>query len=65
MTLRLPDDVDAALREQARRDGLSLNEAVIKAVSDYASQRTRRRDEYIREIAEHDREILRRLGEGA
>jgi hypothetical protein len=65
MTLRLPEDVDTALREQARRDGLSLHEAIVKAVTDYSSQRAVRRDGFIAEGSERYAALLARLGEGA
>jgi hypothetical protein len=65
MTLRLPEDVDTALREQARRDGLSLHEAIVKAVTDYSSQRAVRRDGLIAEGGERYAALLARLGEGA
>jgi dihydroxyacid dehydratase/phosphogluconate dehydratase len=38
MTLRLTDDEQDALRERAREEGVSMQEAARRAVRDYISQ---------------------------
>jgi hypothetical protein len=63
--LRLTDDEEAALRERAQAEGISIEEALRRAVRAYVSRGTHR--EHVSETAErvieaHDRAI-ERLGE--
>ena len=39
MTLRLPDDEQAALRERAKAEGISMQEAARQAIRDYLARR--------------------------
>lgn len=62
MTLRLPPELDAALRETAEREGRSLHETVIIALSEYTTRRERMVSSMIASIMEDDAEALDRLG---
>ncbi len=62
MTLRLTEDQTAALRETAEREGRSMHETIVRAIDQYVSSRTLRRDELIARILDEDREVLDRLG---
>jgi hypothetical protein len=62
-TVRLPDDVAADAEALARVEGKSLNETVKQALIE-AVERRRNDKEFtsrLREIIEHDRELLERL----
>lgn len=61
MTLRLPDDVQDALRETADREGRSMQAVVVEAVRVYTADRTRRRDEAIARIVRDHAGTLDRL----
>jgi hypothetical protein len=64
MTLRLTDDEQAALREQARLEGISMQEAARRAVREYVERshhRSRVTDASARVRAAHA-EALERLG---
>lgn len=61
MTLRLNDEQHARLREVAEREGISMHEAVVRAVDDYTTRRARRRDELIARMIEEDAGVLERL----
>lgn len=61
MTLRLPDDVQEALRETADREGRSMQAVVVEAVRVYTAERTRRRDEAIARIVRDHAATLDRL----
>jgi predicted transcriptional regulator len=39
MTLRLPEDEQAALRDQAAAEGISMQEAARRAIRDYIARR--------------------------
>ena len=60
-TLRLPPDLQEALRATAEREGRSQNAVVIEAIARYTSDRKRRRDEAIARIVAEDRALLDRL----
>lgn len=61
-TLRLPPDVQDALRETAAREGRSQNAVIVDAIRRYATDRSRRRDEAVRRIVAEDADLLDRLG---
>src|SRR5215213_498182 len=63
MTLRLDDELDAALEETARREHRSKQDVVRVAIQQYTSRRSRLRDEALARIVTEDAELLRRLGE--
>lgn len=62
MTLRLSEELDAALRETAAREGRSLHEVVVLALEDYTSKREKKRDALIARVMSEDSEALERLG---
>lgn len=64
MTLRLTEDEQAALRERARTEGISMQEAVRRAVRDYVA-RAQHRDQVsaaAERVIDAHREALDRLG---
>jgi predicted transcriptional regulator len=63
MTLRLDDELDAALEETARREHRSKQEVVRVAIQQYTSRRSALREEALARIVSEDAELLRRLGE--
>src|SRR5215218_9868111 len=63
MTLRLDDELDAALEETARREHRSKQDVVRVAIQQYTSRRSRLRDEALARIVTEDADLLRRLGE--
>lgn len=65
MTLRLTDEESAALREQAEREGRSMQDVARAAVREYIERDGRRAriDSSARAGAEQYAEALRRLGE--
>ncbi len=65
MTLRLTDDEQAALRERAEAEGISMQEAARRAVRDYVS-RGQHRDRVsaaARRVMEAHADALERLGQ--
>ncbi len=64
MTLRLTDEEQAALRERARREGISMQEAARRAVRDYVSQGQHRDrvSEAAHRVMEAHADALDRLG---
>lgn len=65
MTLRLTEDEQAALRERAHAEGISMQEAARRAVRDYVFQ-GRHRDRVsaaAERVMDVHGEALRRLGE--
>lgn len=65
MTLRLPEQQSAALRQRAEREGCSMHQVALNAIEDYL---VRADDDALTiEIAKHGAqrfaELLRRLGE--
>jgi predicted transcriptional regulator len=63
MTLRLDDELDAALEETARREHRSKQDVVRVAIQQYTSRRSRLRDEALARIVAENADLLRRLGE--
>jgi predicted transcriptional regulator len=63
MTLRLDDELDAALEETARREHRSKQEVVRVAIQEYTTRRSRLRDEALTRIVSENADLLRRLGE--
>jgi hypothetical protein len=65
MTLRLTDDEQAALRERAQQEGISMQDAARRAVREYIARGDHR--DRVREAAERvttaHADALRRLGE--
>ena len=65
MTLRLTEDEQAALRERAEAEGISMQEAARRAVREYVA-RGRHRDRVFAaatRVMDVHAEALRRLGE--
>lgn len=65
MTLRLSDELDAALTAMAQREGISKSEAAVRSISERAA-RINRADlirRYALEIIDEDRELLDRLAQ--
>ena len=65
MTLRLTDDEQAALRERAEAEGISMQEAARRAVREFVA-RGEHRDRVsaaARRVMDHHADALRRLGE--
>lgn len=64
MTLRLTDEEDRALEALARADGVSKQEAAIRAITDAAARRVH--EDRVRELSASVREryaqLLERLG---
>lgn len=63
MTLRLSPDQTEALRKSAAQDGISMQEAALKAIDSYTSRRKQRILEAIETIAQEDSELLKRLAQ--
>jgi hypothetical protein len=65
MTLRLTDDEQAALRERAEVEGISMQEAARRAVRDYVSRGLHRErvSAAARRVMDAHADALRRLGE--
>jgi predicted transcriptional regulator len=63
MTLRLTEDEAEALREQAVREGRSMQEVARAAIRAYVSHRAVTREEALRRIVAEDRELLDRLAQ--
>ncbi|CPU66996.1 CopG family transcriptional regulator [Cellulosimicrobium cellulans] len=63
MTLRLDDDAQAALERIARREGVSANTAVARAVVEYDAKRREMRDRLLADIVAEDQELLDRLAQ--
>ncbi len=65
MTLRLTEDEQAALRERAHTEGISMQEAARRAVRDYVSQGRHgdRVSAAAGRVMDAHAEALRRLGE--
>lgn len=61
MTLRLSDEQTAALKKAAEQEGISMQEAALKAVDEYLSKRQMRLQDYIHKVATEDKELLDRL----
>lgn len=63
MTLRLPDDEQAALQKKADEEGRSMHDVARTAIRLYTSDRPQRFAALLERVATEDAEILRRLGE--
>ena len=63
MTLRLDDDAQAALERIARREGVSANTAVARAVVEYDAKRREMRDRLLADIVAEAQELLDRLAQ--
>ena len=65
MTLRLTDEESEALREQAAREGRSMQEVARQAVRDYIERTSKREllDQVMTDEIPRYAEALRRLGE--
>lgn len=65
MTLRLTEDEQAALRERATADGISMQDAARRAVRDYVTKRAHedRVDTAASRVLEVHAEALDRLGQ--
>jgi hypothetical protein len=63
MTLRLNEAQTEALRNAAAEDGLSMQEAAIRAVQAYTSRRPDRLRNAIQRVRTEDAELLARLAQ--
>ena len=63
MTLRLSDEQSAALKRIAAQEGISMQEAALKAVDDYLTRREKRLGDVIRRVKNEDQELLHRLAQ--
>lgn len=63
MTLRLSDEETEALRAAALRDGISMQEAVRRAVRTYLDDWTRDRARFLESFARENKSLLDRLGQ--
>jgi len=63
MTLRLSDEQSAALKRIAAQEGISMQEAALKAVDDYLTRREKRLGDAIRRVKNEDQELLHRLAQ--
>jgi len=64
MTLRLTEDEQAALRERAEAEGISMQEAARRAVRDYVARRAHRErvSDAARRVIDAHADALDRLG---
>jgi predicted transcriptional regulator len=63
MTVRVPDELGATLREEAETVGMSVNQVVVTAIDEWLARRAdERADEVFREIAAERATLLHRLG---
>ena len=63
MNLRLSPEQTKALKRAAAEDGISMQEAVLRAVDSYTSRRRKVIFESIEKIRIEDAELLRRLSQ--
>ena len=63
MTLRLSDKQSSALKKVAEQEGISMQEAALKAVDDYINRRNKKLTEAIARVMSEDVELLRRLAQ--
>ncbi len=61
MTLRLNEEQTEALRNAAAEDGISMQEAALRAVLAYTSRRPQRLRDAIQQVRVEDAELLDRL----
>jgi len=63
MTVRVPDELGATLRDEAETVGMSVNQAVVTAIDEWLARRAdERADQVFREIAAERADLLHRLG---
>ena len=63
MTLRIPDDLTQALREAADAQGVSMNAAIVIAISEFIERRNvAAASELATEFVRENRELIDRLG---
>lgn len=63
MTVRVPDELGATLRDEAETVGMSVNQAVVTAIDEWLARRAdERADQVFREIATERADLLHRLG---
>lgn len=63
MTVRVPDELGATLRDEAETVGISVNQAVVTAIDEWLSRRAdERADQVFAEIATERADLLHRLG---
>ena len=63
MTLRLSEEQTAKLRATAEGEGISMQTAALKAIDEYVSRRTQRRDQIIEQIFTEDAALFDRLSD--
>ena len=63
MTLRLSEEQTAKLRATAEREGISMQTAALKAIDEYVSRRTQRREQIIEQIFTEDAALFDRLSD--
>lgn len=63
MTLRLTDEDSAALRAKAAEEGISMQEATVRAVRAYTGSRDAKVQAALQRILTEDAELLRRLAQ--
>ena len=61
MNLRLSKEQSQALKKAAAEDGISMQEAALRAIEIYSSRRRRILLESVEKIKSEDSELLRRL----
>lgn len=61
MNLRLTPAQSKALKKAAEEDGISMQEAALRAIDDYTSRRRKKLVEGIEKIKVQDAELLQRL----
>ena len=63
MTLRIPEDLTQALRAAADAEGVSMNTAIITAISEFIERReVKAASELATEFVRENRELIDRLG---
>lgn len=63
MTLRLNEEQSEALRSAAAEDGISMQEAALRAVLAYTSRRPQRLRDAIQRVRTEDADLLDRLSQ--
>jgi predicted transcriptional regulator len=63
MTLRLSEEQTAKLRATAEGEGISMQTAALKAIDEFVSRRTQRRDQIIEQIFTEDAALFDRLSD--
>ena len=60
-SLRLTNNISAALKKVAENEGTSMHEVALTAIDEYISKRQKRLNDAITRIATEDAELLDRL----